>query len=207
MTDQRMTNEENPHLVSDDIAAGDITEANFIAAATVSPSAEIESSGTATKKSSHLSMPTVVRIKKMASVTLSKIRLFRSKIRLSVMKLIVMTTSVNSVAGLVMGYSYAFPAIYLEFDQMSTDCASFSTAVTCLQSNDQFFKRSTTCLWNANVSTCLFSDLIDCSLGGASASMCKSISSMCVFSAIRIRRARICTDGLKPSGVYLVARF
>ena len=171
-----MSNEENPHLVSDDIAGVDvITDANLITAAAVLSSTEIEVASTATKKPSQLSLATVMKIKKKASVT-------RSKIRFSVMKLIAMTTSVNSVAGLVMGYSYAFPAIYLQFDQMSTDCASFLTAVTCLQSNDQNFKRSTTCLWNANVSTCLFSDLIDCSLGGASASTCKSISSMCFFS-------------------------
>ncbi|CUG85761.1 glucose transporter, putative [Bodo saltans] len=78
---------------------------------------------------------------------------------------IYMTALINIISGLYVGYSIGFPAVYMTYNQLSTDCETYLTTEACLANSQA------ECVWssfeNNNVSAvpmCRFSDLVNCSI-------------------------------------------
>jgi SP family arabinose:H+ symporter-like MFS transporter len=92
----------------------------------------------------------------------------------SVNWMVYVTAALNLFAGLYVGYSIGFPAVYMALDQMSTDCGKYRTPSACAANH------AAACLWTSN-NTCVFSDNTDC---GAQATEdgCKQFSDYCRWS-------------------------
>lgn len=94
-------------------------------------------------------------------------------------KRMLLTAMVNLLCGLYVGYSIGFPAVYMTYDQLSTDCGTFKTNSACTE-NPQ-----AECVWvtsaggidnNSNMSSCHFADFVNCSRA-LSESECSALSS------------------------------
>jgi MFS family permease len=93
---------------------------------------------------------------------------------LSVRRMVYMTAALNFFAGLYVGYSIGFPAVYMAFDQMSTDCIKYKTESACMANS------AAACIWKNN-STCIFSDDTNCA-AESDEDGCKLYSDYCRWS-------------------------
>jgi len=66
---------------------------------------------------------------------------------------------VNVLSGLFVGYSVGFPAVYMTYMRIATDCTLPSSELACTTLGSH-----ANCAWNSTTTSCEFSDHVNCSV-------------------------------------------
>lgn len=94
-------------------------------------------------------------------------------------KLLALVFTVNLLSGIYVGYSIGFPAVFMAYNQLATDCSSFHTERACVAS--VAFASSSTlgsayeCQWDPVAAVCGYADRMNCTAFHGDSNGCGSL--------------------------------